>query len=186
MPRLSQDAFLNALTKFFETNKEKGKGAVQLSFKRCAFPRRGRLRPLQRARLWIALRSVRRLTLRADCLDEEAKDGAKKVAKDGAKKPAKQPGEGEHVCLIHARLGKRKVSTLVPARDLIRFQQQFSTILRVYTDALKKREKAKAKREKKERLAPKSPQKAPAAAAAAPAAAPAVAAAAAPAEAKKQ
>ncbi len=35
MPRVSQDAFLNELTKLLEKSKEKKSGSVQLSFKRC-------------------------------------------------------------------------------------------------------------------------------------------------------
>jgi len=54
-----------------------------------------------------------------------------------------QEGEG---CLIHAKLKKRKVSSLVPYKECARFHRQFSTILKVHVpEGLKKAEKLSKK-----------------------------------------
>jgi signal recognition particle subunit SRP14 len=48
--------------------------------------------------------------------------------------------------LIRATDGKRKISTAVSAGDYVKFQASYGLILRAHMDALKKREKTKAKK----------------------------------------
>mmetsp|Transcript_29619 Transcript_29619/g.40906 ORF Transcript_29619/g.40906 Transcript_29619/m.40906 type:complete len:117 (-) Transcript_29619:219-569(-) len=48
---------------------------------------------------------------------------------------------GERECLIRARLGNKKISATVKSRDVIKFQQTLSVILRANMDGLKKRER---------------------------------------------
>lgn len=52
----------------------------------------------------------------------------------------------QHRCLIRATDGKRKISTAVSAGDYVKFQASYGLILRAHMDALKKREKTKAKK----------------------------------------
>lgn len=54
----------------------------------------------------------------------------------------------EFHCLIRATDGKRKISTVVAAKDHVRFQDSYNTILKAHMDALKKREKKKDKTSK--------------------------------------
>jgi len=85
---------------------------------------------------------------------EEGKSSAK-----GTKLGKKPPGSGEFVCLVHARLGSKKISTLVPFKDHVRFQKQFGAVIKVGTDGLlnrgdaKKSEKAlkRSRQEKRQR-----------------------------------
>lgn len=49
-------------------------------------------------------------------------------------------------CLVRATGGKRKISTVVNAKEQPRFQESYNTILKAHMDSLKKREK---KRDKK-------------------------------------
>lgn len=51
-------------------------------------------------------------------------------------------------CLVRATTDKRKIATVVTAKDQPRFQESYNTILKAHMDALKKREKKKG--EKKE------------------------------------
>lgn len=53
----------------------------------------------------------------------------------------------EYKCLIRATDGKKKISTAVSSNDYMKFQSSYALILRARIDALKKREKAKPKKE---------------------------------------
>lgn len=44
-------------------------------------------------------------------------------------------------CLVRATDGKRRISTALAPRELPRFREEYATILRAHTDALKKRER---------------------------------------------
>lgn len=46
-------------------------------------------------------------------------------------------------CLLRATDGKRKISTIISGKELPRFQDAYTTILRAHTDSLKKRERVK-------------------------------------------
>ncbi|XP_039249444.2 signal recognition particle 14 kDa protein-like [Styela clava] len=49
------------------------------------------------------------------------------------------------LCLIRASNGKKKISTVVTAKDINRFQMAYTSVLRGNFDALKKRDRKKAK-----------------------------------------
>mmetsp|Transcript_39801 Transcript_39801/g.55271 ORF Transcript_39801/g.55271 Transcript_39801/m.55271 type:complete len:116 (+) Transcript_39801:133-480(+) len=51
--------------------------------------------------------------------------------------------EGESVCLIRATDGKKKISAAIGAKDHMRFQAAYSTLLKAHMDSLKKREREK-------------------------------------------
>uniref|UniRef100_A0A7S0HGD2 Signal recognition particle 14 kDa protein n=1 Tax=Hanusia phi TaxID=3032 RepID=A0A7S0HGD2_9CRYP len=55
------------------------------------------------------------------------------------------PEGSEPLCLIRAKLGNHSISTVVPQKDVVKFQAAFSTILKGNMDGLKKPEKKKAK-----------------------------------------
>ncbi|KAJ3693607.1 hypothetical protein LUZ60_009087 [Juncus effusus] len=57
----------------------------------------------------------------------------------------KQGEEFEYKCLIRATDGKKRISTLISAKDQLKFQSSYATVLKAHMDALKK----KAKKEKK-------------------------------------
>ncbi|KAL6769794.1 SRP14 [Auxenochlorella protothecoides x Auxenochlorella symbiontica] len=46
-------------------------------------------------------------------------------------------------CLVRATDGKRKISTLLSEKELARFRDSYSTILRAHTHALKRRERTR-------------------------------------------
>ncbi|XP_078433491.1 signal recognition particle, SRP9/SRP14 subunit [Wolffia australiana] len=59
----------------------------------------------------------------------------------------KTAGEAiEHRCLVRATDGKRTISTSLSARDHLRFQASYATLLKAHMDALKKRERKDKKR----------------------------------------
>lgn len=73
----------------------------------------------------------------------------------GTKKLQKLTGveqEGESKCLFRATNGKKKLSTIVNAKDVNRFQLAYANVLKANMDNLKKRdkrtEKSKAKKSK--------------------------------------
>ncbi|KAI8105531.1 hypothetical protein M9434_000116 [Picochlorum sp. BPE23] len=53
----------------------------------------------------------------------------------------------EYKCLVRATDGKKKkISTIVPTRDLDKFKDSFATILRAKMDALKKRDRKRSRK----------------------------------------
>lgn len=61
-------------------------------------------------------------------------------------KPPSAPESLQHdLCLIRASNGKKKISTIVSAKDINKFQMAYTSVLRANFDALKKRERKKAK-----------------------------------------
>mmetsp|Transcript_3601 Transcript_3601/g.8483 ORF Transcript_3601/g.8483 Transcript_3601/m.8483 type:complete len:141 (+) Transcript_3601:137-559(+) len=76
-------------------------------------------------------------------------------------KPAKQAeaAEGQEPrCLVRARSNKKKVSkisTIIAASDIVRFQLALGNILQLYMDGLKRREKKKEKDPERKKKAPK-------------------------------
>lgn len=60
---------------------------------------------------------------------------------------AKGTSVPEFKCLIRATDGKKKISTSLSASEYMKFQASYALILRAQMDALKKREKAKPKKE---------------------------------------
>ncbi|KAG0565221.1 hypothetical protein KC19_8G174700 [Ceratodon purpureus] len=69
--------------------------------------------------------------------------------------PAKVPEPSEFRCLVRATDGKKKISCSLTAKDHLRFQTSYGTVLKAHMDSLKKKEK-KDKKEKKT-TAPKAP-----------------------------
>ena len=80
---------------------------------------------------------------------------------DGRKKPKPKPRKGKNkkpenmkmppqppadgLCLIRASNGKKKISTVVVAKDINRFQMAYTSVLRANLDGLKKHGKKKPK-----------------------------------------
>lgn len=54
----------------------------------------------------------------------------------------------ESKCLVRATNGKKKISTVVNTKDVNRFQQAYSSVLKASLDNLKKRERKTAKSKK--------------------------------------
>ncbi|CAL8460539.1 g68 [Coccomyxa elongata] len=65
------------------------------------------------------------------------------------RKARKPDPAAEYVCLVRATDGKRKISTTLNTKEYVRFQESYGTILKAHMDALKKREKSKARTVKK-------------------------------------
>ena len=61
--------------------------------------------------------------------------------------------EGEVVCLVRATDGKKKISSHVRGKDVVRFQMSLNTIQRANMDALKRKEKNKSKGKRRPRAA---------------------------------
>ncbi|KAK9810011.1 hypothetical protein WJX72_003315 [[Myrmecia] bisecta] len=58
--------------------------------------------------------------------------------------------EAEFKCIVRVTDGnKKKYSTVITAKEHLRFQESYNTILKAHMDALKKREKIKSKPSKK-------------------------------------
>lgn len=54
----------------------------------------------------------------------------------------KDKNQGEYKCLVRATDGKhKKISTIVPVKELEKFKDSFGTILKAKMDGLKKRER---------------------------------------------
>lgn len=60
---------------------------------------------------------------------------SKKDVKDDTKKPAKV----DNLCLFRARIGEKKISTVLQQKDLNRFQLAYSNLLRGNMYGLSKR-----------------------------------------------
>jgi len=55
------------------------------------------------------------------------------------------PEPEEHLCLLRASNGKKKISTIVSTREVKRFQMAYANLLKASMDGLKKRDKRTAK-----------------------------------------
>ncbi|XP_075222467.1 signal recognition particle 14 [Lycorma delicatula] len=68
---------------------------------------------------------------------------------DGRTKPKpkekKLPEPSEYMCLIRATCKKQKISTVVPPKDVNKFQQAYCSLLKGNLDGLKKLKKVKIK-----------------------------------------
>uniref|UniRef100_T1IPU6 Signal recognition particle 14 kDa protein n=1 Tax=Strigamia maritima TaxID=126957 RepID=T1IPU6_STRMM len=70
---------------------------------------------------------------------------------DGRSKPvSKTPRNlpsppSEYKCLIRAKLGNKKISTVIHAKDINKFQLAYASVLKGNMDALKKRDKKASK-----------------------------------------
>lgn len=69
-------------------------------------------------------------------------DGKTKPNPRPEKAPSRPPPPpSEYQCLIRAKLGNKKISTVVHAKDVNKFQMAYSNVLKGNIDALKKRDK---------------------------------------------
>ncbi|XP_045579406.1 signal recognition particle 14 kDa protein isoform X3 [Salmo salar] len=66
---------------------------------------------------------------------------------DGRTKPVPRKGHPEsyepadNKCLLRASDGKKKISTVVSTKEVIKFQMAYSNLLRAHMDGLKKKDK---------------------------------------------
>uniref|UniRef100_A0AAZ3SD21 Signal recognition particle 14 kDa protein n=1 Tax=Oncorhynchus tshawytscha TaxID=74940 RepID=A0AAZ3SD21_ONCTS len=74
---------------------------------------------------------------------------------DGRTKPVPRKGHPEsyepadNKCLLRASDGKKKISTVVSTKEVIKFQMAYSNLLRAHMDGLKKKDKkSKSKKTK--------------------------------------
>eukprot|EP00899_Mesostigma_viride_P018992 jgi/Mesvir1/27094/Mv20779-RA.1 len=122
MVHLEPDPFLNELTKLFE--KTKTTGTVFLTMKRssCKHPTRKNM-------------------------GETGKSGG---GKGGKSDHHHHVSHDDQKCLVRATDGKkRKISTTITAKEVVRFQMAYATLLKAHMDALKKRDKKQAKKKGK-------------------------------------
>eukprot|EP00271_Cylindrocystis_brebissonii_P006219 TRINITY_DN18903_c0_g1_i1.p1 TRINITY_DN18903_c0_g1~~TRINITY_DN18903_c0_g1_i1.p1 ORF type:complete len:159 (+),score=38.69 TRINITY_DN18903_c0_g1_i1:351-827(+) len=133
---LDPDPFLNELTKLFE--KTKTSGTVLVTFKA------SNLRPRKRRKSGKggdkASAQASKPLAESEAEDEGGEGGSGEGPMDVDK------GEPPVVCLIRVTDGKRKFSTSVSAKDHVRFQAAYATVLRAHMDALKKKEKKDKKK----------------------------------------
>ena len=69
-----------------------------------------------------------------------------KPAKKEGEKDASQPDE--HLCLIRAKSGNKKLSTNVSSKDVTKFQMNMAVVMRTNCTALKRKEKLKKEKKK--------------------------------------
>ncbi|XP_062379211.1 signal recognition particle 14 kDa protein [Sardina pilchardus] len=72
---------------------------------------------------------------------------------DGRTKPVPRKGSefepNDNKCLLRASDGKKKISTVVSSKEVIKFQMAYSNLLRAHIDGLKKKDKkSKSKKTK--------------------------------------
>lgn len=128
---LEGDQFLSRLTLMFD--KSRTKGHVQLTMKRYD----GKTKPTPRPE---------RMTL-----PEKGKGqvkGKKNVSQEqkGRSDSSSLEHTGEYMCLIRAVCKDKKISCVVHARDLNKFQLAYSNLLKRNMDGLKKQKKQKTKK----------------------------------------
>jgi len=123
MVYLENDSFLNELVRMFSQSKVKGNGTVYVTMKKFD----GTKVPSNPS--------------------TSGKSATKSKGTDKKKKPQKASEESApvHACLIRAKLQNRKIATLVPGKDVNKFQLAYCSVLRGNMDALKKMKKNKSK-----------------------------------------
>ncbi|CAL8111430.1 unnamed protein product [Orchesella dallaii] len=117
MVYLENDAFLNELVRMFSKSKVKGNGTVYVIMKKFDGTKRA-ASPVKKS------------------------SGSNKQKKTQKVSEESSPA---HACLIRAKLQNRKIATLVPAKEVNRFQLAYCSVLRGNMDALKKTKKNKSK-----------------------------------------
>ncbi|CAF1439546.1 unnamed protein product, partial [Didymodactylos carnosus] len=121
---LENDQFLLELTKLFQQQRVKNVGSLLLNMKRYD----GRTKPKPR--------------------DKKKQQNQQSTSTNAASSPSTSdsPATGAHIeykCLLHAKFGSKKLSTVVSAKDVNRFQLAYSNLLKANMDTLKKKEKEK-------------------------------------------
>jgi len=123
---LENDLFLSRLTLMFD--KSRTKGHVDLCMKRYD----GRTKPTPKPR-------------------KNVKQKGKKIYLSKLPPAAEpQPTPSDYMCLIRAVFGNEKISTVVPARDVNKFQVAYCNLIKSNMDGLKRQKKTKAKKATKE------------------------------------
>jgi len=119
---LENDLFLSKLTLMFD--KSRSKGHVDLNMKRYD----GRTKPTPKPR-----KNVKQ---------KGKKNHLSKLPP--AAEPHPQPSE--YMCLVRAVFGKEKISTVIHARDVNKFQVAYCNLLKSNMDGLKRQKKVKTKK----------------------------------------
>lgn len=118
---LESDHFLVELTKLFQQQRLKNGGSLSLTMKRFD----GRTKPTAK------LTKKQRL--------EQKKAGATSTSPSST--PATAHETIEYKCLVRANYGSKKLSTVVSAKDINRFQLAYANLLKANMDTLKKKAK---------------------------------------------
>ena len=127
---LEGDQFLSRLTLMFDQSRNKGH--VQLTMKRYD----GRTKPTPRPE-----------RLKAPEKGKGANKGKKHVAQEhrhSGSESCSQDHAGEYMCLIRAVCDNKKISCVVHAKDLNKFQLAYSNLLKSHMDGLKRQKKQKS------------------------------------------
>ena len=127
---LEGDQFLSRLTLMFDQSRNKGH--VQLTMKRYD----GRTKPTPRPE-----------QLKAPEKGKGANKGKKHVAQENrlsGSECGSQDHTGEYMCLIRAVCDNKKISCVVRAKDLNKFQLAYSNLLKSHMDGLKRQKKQKS------------------------------------------
>ncbi|CAF0818754.1 unnamed protein product [Adineta ricciae] len=118
---LDNDHFLLELTKLFQQQRVKNSGSLCLTMKRYG----GQTKPKPQ------LTKKQRL---------EQKNASTPTATTSAHSPTTSEPV-EYKCLVRAGFGSKKLSTVVSAKDINRFQLAYSNLLKANMDTLKKKAK---------------------------------------------
>ncbi|CAF1221115.1 unnamed protein product [Adineta steineri] len=118
---LENDNFLMELTKLFQQQRVKNSGSLCLTMKRYD----GRTKPQPQ------LTKKQRL---------EQKQASTPTIKNPPHSPTTHE-TAEYRCLVRAVFGSKKLSTIVSAKDINRFQLAYSNLLKLNMDTLKKKAK---------------------------------------------
>jgi signal recognition particle subunit SRP14 len=120
---LENDNFLSELTKLFQQQRVKNSGSLSLTMKRYD----GRTKPKAK------LTKKQRL---------EQKKSSAPTSSNLSNTPTTSSHETvEYKCLVRAVFGSKKLSTIVSAKDINRFQLAYSNLLKANMDTLKKKAK---------------------------------------------
>ncbi|TRY72612.1 hypothetical protein TCAL_11187 [Tigriopus californicus] len=122
MVLLETDQFLSRLTLMFD--KARTKGHVAVTMKRYD----GRTQPPPRTNP-----------------RPKPKKGQAPPKKKEAVRP-ELPPQGEYLCLLRAKLHHEKISSVIPSRDINKFQMAYCNLLRSNIDGLKRQKKVKTKK----------------------------------------
>lgn len=126
---LDGDHFISKLTLMFD--KSRTNGHVQITMKRYD----GRSKPIPKS------------NSKKSCKGKEAQEKGSKSSKDQKSKSDSTSNEsGEYMCLIRAVCRKEKISCVVHARDVNRFQITYCNLLKSNMDGLKRQKKQKTKK----------------------------------------
>ncbi|KAI2801267.1 hypothetical protein RDWZM_009509 [Blomia tropicalis] len=124
---INNETFLSEMSKLFASNQSKG-GSIYITMKRIDNSKKPTPRPIKPS----------------------------KKKKKQTKQPQSQPKQdetstkpNENMCLIRVHNNTRKISTVVNAKDVNKFQQAYSNLLRGNLYGLKKKEKKKTNKKSK-------------------------------------